>query len=216
MDPVFQGWRLGFCGKGILSTLMVHACYDIETYECRKCGHRCVTLVSNVIVERVNPERDAQNIAHLINWCADRKLTVLPHFTVEEEMSYLMNMPPREMVFVANVDGKFAGFAGIAPRFSYSPHLTHCAEGGTWVVQDFWGKGVSKMLWIEGCFPWGREVGFRHYSHFVPVHNLRAIRHYEKLGFRVCGYHRQLVEWADGTSEDAVIMEQWFTYHSYQ
>jgi len=40
--------------------------------------------------------------------------TVLNSF-IPEERSHLEAMSPREQVFVANMNGEFAGFAGIAP-----------------------------------------------------------------------------------------------------
>ena len=58
-------------------------------------------------IERALPERDTSPISRLIE-----------------------AMGPREQVFVANMNGEFAGFAGIAPRWSYSERLSHCGEGG--------------------------------------------------------------------------------------
>lgn len=118
-------------------------------------------------------------------------------------------MNPRECVYVAYVDGEFAGFSGLAPKVSYSDKMKHCAEGGTWVRPKYWGTGVAKELWTQGNFPFGDTVGFRHYSHSVPINNMRAVRHYEKLGFRICGYHRKYVEWSPGEYGDAVEMELW-------
>ena len=161
----------------------------------------------DIVVEHALPNRDAGNIANLINLCAENRWTVLNMFTEEEERAYLEGMGPREAVFVAFVDGDFAGFSGLAPKVGYSDRLLHCAEGGTWVLPEYWGTGVSKALWRQGNFPFGGRVGFSHYSHFVPVHNARAIRHYERLGFRICGYRREYVEWPDGSLEDAVLME---------
>ena len=51
--------------------------------------------------------------------------TVLKGF-IPEERAYLEAMSPREQVFVANMNGEFAGFAEIAPRWSYSERLSHC------------------------------------------------------------------------------------------
>jgi len=81
-------------------------------------------------IERALPERDASPISRLIETCREERRTVLNDFTPEEERAYLEAMGPREQVFVAYADGKFAGFAGIAPRWSYSERLSHCGEGG--------------------------------------------------------------------------------------
>ena len=81
-------------------------------------------------IERALPERDASPISRLIETCREERRTVLNGFTPEEERAYLESMGPREQVFVAYMDGKFAGFAGIAPRWSYSERLSHCGEGG--------------------------------------------------------------------------------------
>jgi RimJ/RimL family protein N-acetyltransferase len=163
--------------------------------------------ITDIVVEHAVPERDAGELARLINLCVENQWTVLNEFTEETERAYLEAMGSREAVFVAYVEGEFAGFSGLAPKVGYSDLLLHCAERGTWVLPKYWGSGVSKALWLRGNFPFGRKVGFHHYSHFVPVHNTRAIRHYEKLGFRVCGCRRRYVEWPDGSLEDAVLME---------
>lgn len=81
-------------------------------------------------IERALPERDTSPIFRLIEICRVERRTVLNGFTPEER-AYLEAMSPREQVFVANMNGEFAGFAGIAPRGSYSERLSHCGEGGT-------------------------------------------------------------------------------------
>ena len=142
-----------------------------------------------------DPDRDSESISKLINLCIAEKRTVLPPYTPEEEKHYLENMGDREVVFVAFIDDEFAGFAGMAPRYPYSDKLQHCGEGGTWVMPDFRGRGIGKALWVEGVFPWCRQVGLSRLGATVMAHNLGSITFYEKLGFHINGYHRKMVRW---------------------
>ena len=159
-------------------------------------------------VERAVPERDAAPISRLINICRDERRTVLDAYTPESEREYLESMGSREVVYVAYVDGEFAGFAGVASWYGYSERLRHCGEGGTWVMPEMRGRGVGSVLWREGILPFCVETGFRHVGAFVMAHNKGAIAFYESLGFNVCGYHRRLVDW-DGELLDAVEIEKW-------
>jgi len=159
-------------------------------------------------VERAVPERDAAPISRLINICRDERRTVLDAYTPESEREYLESMGSREVVYVAYVDGEFAGFAGVASRYGYSERLRHCGEGGTWVMPEMRGRGVGSALWREGILPFCVETGFRHVGASVMAHNKGAIAFYESLGFSVCGYHRRLVDW-DGELLDAVEIEKW-------
>ena len=162
----------------------------------------------SVAVERAIPERDAGPISRLIDICRSERRTVLDQYGPEEEAEYIMNLGPRAAVFVARVDGKFAGFAGIAPKWDYSQRLRHCGKGGTWVMPEFRRRGVATALWREGILPFCHDAGFHHVGHFVMAHNERAIAFYENLGFRICGRHDKLVDW-DGELLDAVEMEMW-------
>jgi ribosomal protein S18 acetylase RimI-like enzyme len=166
------------------------------------------SLVNRLKVEHAIPERDANCIAQLINICREEQRTVLNHFTPDDEREYLMSMGPREAVFVAYENGEFMGFAGIAPRWGYSERLSHCGEGGTWIMPEFRGRGVGTALWREGIFPFCQENGFKHVGAFVMVHNQGAISFYESNGFGVCGYHRRLINW-DGEFLDALEIETW-------
>jgi hypothetical protein len=66
-------------------------------------------------IEHAVPERDASHISELIDVCRSERRTVLNYFSPEEERAYIEGLGPREAVFVAMVDGEFAGFAGVAP-----------------------------------------------------------------------------------------------------
>jgi len=140
-------------------------------------------------VRHADPLEDSGPISGCIRVCRREKRTVLNEYTAEQERKYISNMGPREAVFVAHMEDGFAGFSGIAPRWPYSERLTHCGEGGTWVLPEHRGKGVGTLLWRRGVFPWCRKVAFRHVGFFVMAHNEGSISFYESLGFRVCGYH---------------------------
>ncbi len=159
-----------------------------------------------ISIEHADPERDSKPISELIGVCISERRTILNPYTPEEEREYLSNLLNREAVFVAYVKGDFAGFAGIAPRWSYSEKLHHCGEAGTWVMPEYRGMGVGKALWVEGIYPWCREKGFTHLGAMVMAHNTGSIAFYEKLGFHVSGNHRRVIDW-DGEKLDAVEIE---------
>ncbi len=159
-------------------------------------------------VEKASPDRDSKAISKLIDICRGERRTVLDAYTAEQEKAYLAQLHQRDAVFVAHVEEAFAGFAGISRRWPYSERLSHCGEGGTWVMPEFRRAGVGKALWDSGVIPWCQSVGFHHIGFFVMAHNKDAITFYETLGFRVCGYHRRLVQWGQEYL-DTVEMEIW-------
>ena len=161
----------------------------------------------NVCVEHADPARDAGDISRLIGVCRAERRTVLNAYTPEEEAEYLMSLGPRDAVFVATVDGEFAGFAGVAARWTYTDRCRHCAEVGTWVTPNHRGMGVSRALLERGVLSWYREKGFTHIGAVVMAHNAGSIAFYERLGFHVCGYHRKVIDW-DGELLDSVEIER--------
>lgn len=158
-------------------------------------------------VRHADSLKDAENIASLIEICRNERSTILDRFTTDQEKEFLENLPSKMAVFVAYINGKFAGFASIGSRFS-SKRLQHCGSNGTWVKPSFRRSGVGKKLWLEGVLPWSHNVGFRHLGFFVMSHNRNAIAFYESLGFKVIGCHQRLVNW-EGQFLDAIEMEMW-------
>ena len=151
----------------------------------------------SIKIIHADPERDSEPISKLIDICISEKRTVLSPYTPEEEKQYLENLTDRAAVFVAYIDGQFAGFAGMSSRWPYSDKLQHCGEGGTWVMPEFRGRGVGRALWEQGVFPWCRRVGLSNLGATVMAHNVGSIAFYEKLGFRVNGYHQKMVKWGE-------------------
>jgi ribosomal protein S18 acetylase RimI-like enzyme len=64
-------------------------------------------------------------------------------------------------------------------------------------MPEFRGMGVGRRLWEDGIIPWCIENGFSHLGAMVMAHNVGSIGFYEKLGFRVVGYHNSIVRWDD-------------------
>lgn len=151
----------------------------------------------SLVIRHASPMTDSKHISELINICIMEKRTVLNKYSPEEERQYLENLQSREAVFVAYIGGSFAGFAGIAPRWSYSIRFRHCGEIGTWVRPEYRGMGVGRTLWEKGILPWCQDNGFTQLGAMVMSHNKGSIEFYKKMGFSVIGHHNKVVNWDD-------------------
>ena len=151
----------------------------------------------SLLIRHANPETDSEHISRLIEICINEKRTILNPYSEEEERHYLENLQSREAVFVAILDGFFAGFAGIVPRWPYSDKLSHCGESGTWVMPEYRGMGVGRALWVKGILPWCQSNEFTHLGAMVMAHNVGSIAFYEKMGFNVVGSHHKVVRWGN-------------------
>lgn len=151
----------------------------------------------NLVIRHASPKDDSQHISKLIQICINEKRTILNPYSEEEERHYLENLQSREAVFVAYNEESFAGFAGIAPRWSYSDKLSHCGECGTWVMPKYRGIGVGRSLWEEGILPWCQVNGFTNLGAMIMSQNIGSIAFYEKMGFSIVGHHNRIVSWGN-------------------
>ena len=164
----------------------------------------------DIVIRRADPVTDSQDISNLIEICRSERRTILNSYSPQAEEAYIKNLSDSEAVFVATVDGSFAGFAGVSRRWPYIDRSSHCAEFGTWMMPMYRGRGVGKALWMRGVFPWCRGKGYTHLGSTVMAHNTGSIGFYESLGFHVCGYHRKTVDW-DEDFLDSVEIEMILT-----
>jgi ribosomal protein S18 acetylase RimI-like enzyme len=95
---------------------------------------------------------------------------------------------PTLTYLVAEVDGETAGFAMIGqPKSESCSGLDAPVELFRFYVDKNWhGKGVA-MPMMEACYNEARLLGGRTICLGVWQHNLRAIRFYEKIGYRKAG-----------------------------
>ena len=102
--------------------------------------------------------------------------------TVEQEAEYLgaQEASPDNAQFLAKADGEIIGTASLnrKPR-----KMSHRGEFGISVRKAFWGCGAAQAL-MERILDFAGENGFEQLDLEVRSDNVRAIRLYEKYGFR--------------------------------
>ena len=101
---------------------------------------------------------------------------------VEDERAYLRNQEnSRDNVqYIAKADGEIIGTSSLnrKPR-----RMSHRGEFGISLKKAWWGRGVGSAL-TEAILAFAAENGFEQLNLEVRSDNIRAIRLYEKYGFR--------------------------------
>lgn len=108
-------------------------------------------------------------------------------YTVEAEESYIASLENSAdgIILVARVDGRIVGDATLNrnPR-----RMNHRGEFGVSVLREYWGRGVGTAL-TAAVLEYARDNGYELIDLQVRSDNQRAIRLYEKFGFReLCTY----------------------------
>jgi L-phenylalanine/L-methionine N-acetyltransferase len=95
---------------------------------------------------------------------------------------------PVDLFLVAEIDGTFAGSAGLHPAARH--RRRHVALLGISVATAFHGRGVGRALMQAAC---DYADGWGHYLRIeltVFTDNAAAIALYQRFGFRIEGTHR--------------------------
>ena len=83
--------------------------------------------------------------------------------------------------FVAIVDGKIAGTAGIE-SVGEKYKVKHRAEFGIGILKEYWGLGLGKAL-TKACIQCAIDAGYEQLELNVVAENERALSLYRSLGF---------------------------------
>ena len=83
--------------------------------------------------------------------------------------------------FVAIVDGKIAGTAGIE-SVGEKYKVKHRAEFGIGILKEYWGLGLGKAL-TKACIQCAIDAGYEQLELNVIAENERALSLYRSLGF---------------------------------
>lgn len=107
--------------------------------------------------------------------------------SVADEEAYIASLENSDdgIILVARVDGRIVGDATLN---RYPRRMRHRGEFGVSVLQQYWGCGVGSAL-TAGIVAYARKHHFDIIDLQVRSDNARAIRLYEKFGFRkLCTY----------------------------
>ena len=84
------------------------------------------------------------------------------------------------MLYLAKADGEIIGTASLTRKHK---RMRHRGELGICVKRAWWGSGAAPAL-MDALLAFARENGFEQLNLEVRSDNIRAIRLYEKYGFR--------------------------------
>ena len=127
-------------------------------------------------------------------------------FTEEGERAFIRarNAAPDALMLLAFVDGEYAGncsFEGLTGR----RRSAHRVELAIALYRKFTGFGLGRLL-LERLLRLVRELGYEQAELTVNAENARAIRLYERLGFRAVGRFPRASKYADGSYADEIFM----------
>lgn len=124
-------------------------------------------------------------------------------FSAEQEEAYLRSVHEEKhsVCYLARKDGRVVGSGSLdcMPRRMY-----HRAELGITVIREAWGQGIGSML-MEKLIAYAGENGIELVNLEVRSDNTRAIRLYEKFGFRRIGTSPAYIK-IDSRHIDAELM----------
>lgn len=102
--------------------------------------------------------------------------------SVEQERAYLQSQAEStdNAQYLAKVNGEIIGTASLNRKYN---RMRHRAEFGISLKKAWWGCGAASAL-AEAILAFAKESGVEQLNLEVRSDNARAIRLYEKLGFR--------------------------------
>ena len=159
-----------------------------------------------VTIRRATPD-DAEAISTI--WevvCAERVYTAVNRaFTPQQERDYIVSLSDREGIFLAEVDGRVAGFQSLDLWAKYTDSFDHVGVMGTVILPGWRQKGIGRRL-AEHTLTFARANDYEKIVIYVRAGNAKAQSFYRSLGFAPKGVLARQVK-IDGQYEDEVFME---------
>ncbi|MEE8389181.1 MAG: GNAT family N-acetyltransferase, partial [Anaerolineae bacterium] len=127
-----------------------------------------------VTIRRATPD-DAQAISAI--WqviCAERTYTAVNRpFTPQQEREYIASLSDREGIFLAEVEGRVAGFQPLDLWAKYTDSFDHVGALGTFVLPEWRRKGIAHRL-AEHTLDLARTNGYEKVVIYVRAGNATA------------------------------------------
>lgn len=144
----------------------------------------------DVTIRPVRAE-DAEAVNELRRQPLVRDFTcALPSERVADNRKYIEGLGPNDHVFVAEVDGRVVGIAGLHVQ---TGKLRHVGSVGLSVHDEFQGRGIGRALLATLLDLADNYLDLKRVELEAFTDNVRAIRLYESLGFETEGCKRQAV-----------------------
>jgi RimJ/RimL family protein N-acetyltransferase len=124
--------------------------------------------------------------------------------TVEEQTQKIKSVlsQDNQIIFVVEHENQLVGFL---EAFGGNYHRNrHCAYIVTGIRQGFVGQGIGKQL-FEALENWAIDHKLHRLELTVMTHNERAIRLYQKIGYKTEGLKQDSL-WVNGKYEDEYYM----------
>ena len=127
-------------------------------------------------------------------------------FTEEQEAELMQRKTDSEnaIELVAEVDGRIVGLSGIDP-VSRIIKARHRANFGISIEKAYWGLGIGDAM-TKACIALAKQAGYTQIELGVYSDNEKAIRLYEKNGFKAYGAQPRAFRLKDGSYHDEIIM----------
>lgn len=128
------------------------------------------------------------------------------NITVEKEKGILQRSidSKRDLMIIAEVDGKIIGNCGLSP-IGQKMRIRHRCSVGIALYEKVWGLGIGTAL-LSLLVEKAIECGYEQMELDVVSRNDRAIKLYEKMGFVKCGNKPKAMKHRDGTYDDEIMM----------
>lgn len=126
--------------------------------------------------------------------------------TLEQEEAFLKAKVdvPRDLLMVAEVDGRLAGSCMVAPVMPHRKQAHRCAVAIA-LYREFWGAGIGELM-MRSLLDVAKQAGFEQAELEVVCGNERAISLYRRLGFESYATLPRFMKYADGSYADAEYM----------
>ena len=131
-------------------------------------------------------------------------------YTIESEENLLENKrnAPREIMMVAEVDGRVAGNCGIVSRGDLR-RVRHRCGFAIALKQEYCDAGLGTAM-MEYALSLAKDMGYEQVELEVVEGNDRARHVYEKMGFKEIGRVARSLKYDDGSYRDETCMVKIF------
>lgn len=131
----------------------------------------------------------------------------LTHVQEEDFLGRMMESE-RELLLVAQIDGKHVGNCSLSQVGAYQRYSHRC-EVAIALYQEYWGLGLGRQM-MQALLDTAAGCGYEQAELEVNAENEKAIALYEKLGFRIYGTRKHDMKYRDGRYADAYLMVKYF------